>query len=155
MRHQSESGPPCLPFGSERVQTTPSLFRDMRSRALRILFTLTVFAIVWLVVKPAHAAAPVCDPRGATMFAPPPQIQDAEQSLDVVPDCAVDSPLDVRAVGPRRGGPIAFSFSQEPMAANAILLPPMLVGDKLDAPRSSLVRPPRGVRSALERPPRR
>ncbi len=127
----------------------------MRSRLLRILFALTTFALVWLVVKPAYAAAPVCDPRGATMFAPPPQIQDPEQSLDVVPDCAVDSPLDVRAVGPRRGGPVSFLISQEPVAQVAIALPPIPIGERLEAAASSLVRPPRGVRSALERPPRR
>jgi len=126
----------------------------MSPRFLRILLALTTFALVWVVVKPAYAAAPLCDPRGATMFAPPPQIQDTEQSLDVVPDCAVDSPLDVRSVLPQRGGAITFSISQEPMTPSVLALPPIMVGELLAAPSASLVRLPRGVRSALERPPR-
>lgn len=127
----------------------------MRSKLLRTVLMFATFAVVWLVVKPAFASgAPVCDPRGATMFAPPPQIQDEERSLDVAPDCDVDGPLDVRSVTPRRGGTITFSISQEPVAPPAIALPPISVGERLPSPAPSLSRPLQGVRFPLERPPR-
>ena len=65
----------------------------MRTRALRLLLTLTTLVVVWLVASPAMASegtlaslankAPLCDPRGAITFAPPPQMQEPTSSLDI------------------------------------------------------------------------
>ena len=38
---------------------------------------------VWAIATPAFAAAPLCDPRGATGIAPAPQLQQPETSIDV------------------------------------------------------------------------
>jgi hypothetical protein len=123
---------------------------------LRVFVTLTTFVVVWFVASPAQAAAPVCDPRGAIMFAPPPQMQDPEQSLDVVAPCdgRSEDPLAARTVGPQRGPQLDFSSSQEPMTSSTLvvaLAPPLA---RIAAPEHALARPPSGVRSALERPPR-
>lgn len=114
------------------------------------------FVVAWLVVTPsAFAAAPLCDPRGAIMFAPPPQIQDLEQSLDI-PAC--DDHADDLFAGKsvvHRGAPqLDASSSQEPAttAATAVPLAPPLA--RVAAPEPREMRPPSGVRSCIERPPR-
>ena len=126
---------------------------------LRAFVTLATFAVVWLVASPAQASAgraPVCDPRGAIMFAPPPQMQDPEQSLDVVAPCdgRAPDPLAARQVGPQRGPQIDLSFSQEPATTNAFVVPLSPPLARIAAPEEALARAPNGVRSALERPPR-
>jgi hypothetical protein len=129
----------------------------MPSRLLRAFVTLATLAVVWLVASPAKAAAPVCDPRGAIMFAPPPQMQDPEQSLDVVAPCdaRAKDPLAARHVVPGRGTPIDFvSSTQEPVTAGAFFVPLAAPLARIPAPEAALARPPNGVRTALERPPR-
>jgi hypothetical protein len=131
----------------------------LRHRLLRVLVTLTTFVVVWLVAHPAMAmdGAPVCDPRGAANFAPPPQFQDPEQSLDIVTndDDCTSSPLETRHVVPRHAPPIdAPSTSQEPAAAGAAIVVPRGAGDLLPAPDACEVTPRSGFRGAVERPPR-
>ena len=129
----------------------------MPSRLFRAFVTLATLAVVWLVASPAQAAAPVCDPRGAIMFAPAPQMQDPEQSLDVVAPCdgRADDPLAGRHVVPRRGTALDFSSSsQDPAIAGRFFVPLAAPLARLPAPEAALARPPNGVRSALERPPR-
>jgi hypothetical protein len=123
---------------------------------LRAFVTLATFAVVWLVASPAQAAAPVCDPRGAIMFAPPPQMQDPEQSLDVVAPCdgRADDPFAAHHVGPQRGPQIELSDSREPALTNAFVVPLAPPLARIAAPEEDLPRAPAGVRSALERPPR-
>ena len=123
-------------------------------RLLRIFVTLATFTVVWMVASPAQAAAPLCDPRGAIMFAPPPQMQDPEQSLDVVAPCDPrEDPFAIHQVGPQRGSQIQISFSQEPATTSAFVVPLSPPLARLAAPEAALARPPNGVRSALERPP--
>jgi len=122
---------------------------------LRAFVTLATFAVVWFVASPAQAAAPVCDPRGAIMFAPPPQMQDPEQSLDVVAPCDhAEDPFVARQVTPQRGPQIDLSSSQEPVTPNAFVVPLSPPLERIAAPEEALPRAPAGVRSALERPPR-
>lgn len=123
---------------------------------LRAFVTLATFAVVWLVACPAQAAAPVCDPRGAIMFAPAPQMQDLEQSMDVVAPCdgRAEDPLAARQVAPQRGPQIDLSSSHEQVTTNAFVIPLVAPLARLAAPEPVLARPPSGVRSALERPPR-
>lgn len=127
-------------------------------KLLRTFVTLATFAVAWLVASPAQASAPapVCDPRGAIMFAPPPQMQDPEQSLDVVAPCdgRAPDPLSARQVGPQRGPQIDLSFSQEPATPNAFVVPLTPPLARIAAPEEALARAPNGVRFALERPPR-
>jgi hypothetical protein len=126
------------------------------SAVLRVFVTLATFVVVWLVASPAFAGAPVCDPRGAIMFAPPPQMQDLEQSLDVVAPCdgRSEDPLAARQVAPERGGQIEIDFSREPATSTTIALPALPSIERVAAPEQALARPPEGVRSSVERPPR-
>jgi hypothetical protein len=133
----------------------------LRSRLLRVLVTLTTFIVVWLVARPAMAmmdGAPVCDPRGAAGFAPPPQFQDPEQSLDIVTndDDCTQSPLESRHVVPSHRAPATdfSSTSQDPAAAGASVVIERAVGGLLPAPDASEVLPRSGFRDAVERPPR-
>ena len=123
---------------------------------MRAFVTLATFVVVWLVASPAFANAPVCDPRGAIMFAPPPQFQDPEQSLDVVAPCdgRSEDPLAGRQVAPKRGAQIEIDFSREPATSAAIALPSLPSLERVAAPEQALARPPAGVRSSVERPPR-
>ena len=56
--------------------------------------TLVAFAAlaVWLVARPASAAAPICDDRGASAFAPSPTLdpQDASVDLGMSPEGCLD-----------------------------------------------------------------
>lgn len=116
--------------------------------------TLTV---VWLVVSPASALpnrAPVCDPRGATGFAPPPQFQDLELSLDIPADCVQVNPLESRNVVPGRAAWIDFSLSQEPALESTPVLPPPALVARLSARASVEGRASPGVHARHERPPR-
>lgn len=112
------------------------------------------FAVVWLVVSPAQAMAPICDPRGAIGFAPPPQIQDEERSLDVTPDCVDVSPLETKNYTP--GCPVQFDApsSQEPATQAAVVIPAIPFVERLPIRRTTEARPPPGVRGSIERPPR-
>jgi hypothetical protein len=124
-------------------------------KLLRIFVTLATFTVVWMVASPARAAAPVCDPRGAIMFAPPPQMQDPEQSLEVVAPCDPrEDPFAARHVGPQRGPQIEISDSREPALTSAIVVALVPTLERMPIAREVLSRAPTGVRSALERPPR-
>lgn len=99
--------------------------------------------------------APVCDPRGAIGFAPPPQIQNAELSLDVPADCVDVSPLETKNVVP--GHPstsFELSSSQDPAASSVVLFAMLVFAERLPVHAAEQARPPPGIRTSLERPPR-
>ena len=84
-----------------------------------MISVLAAFTVVWLVVFEREAlalststSAPVCDARGAITFAPPPQIQDEERSIDIPADCfSVEiNFFDVKTAGQGHHPP-AFDFS--------------------------------------------
>ncbi len=128
----------------------------MQRRLLRAIVAIATFAVVWLVVSPASAreSAPMCDPRGAITFAPPPQIQDEERSLDIPADCFEVSPLEIRNVVPGRGGSIELSFSQEPVAAGRPALLSFSFEERVPFVKTTSARPRSGARTSVERPPR-
>lgn len=129
----------------------------MRRKLVHAFVALTTFMVVWLVTSPARAfsdRAPVCDPRGAIGFAPPPQIQDAELSLDIPADCVDVSPLESKNVVPGRSVSIDLSSSQEPVAAITPTLPAFVFAERLPVRVATCARPPPGVRASLDRPPR-
>jgi hypothetical protein len=129
----------------------------MRSRFLRAAVVLATFMVAWLVVKPAQAAAPRCDPRGAITFAPPPQLQDPDASIDIgVDGCGAVTPLEERLVSPERGAPEDAPPSFDSSAAATPSTSPAM-----DPPAVRVLGPPHeatggsaGVRSTIERPPR-
>jgi hypothetical protein len=51
----------------------------------RIFVAFATALAAWVVATPARADAPLCDRRGATTFAPAPQLQAPETSIDVGP----------------------------------------------------------------------
>jgi len=121
---------------------------------LSALLAVATFAVVWLVVSPASAMAPVCDPRGAVGFAPPPQIQDAELSLDIPADCFDVNPLETKNCVPGHHVQIETWGSQEPMAATPLVVLGLEFAERLPVREHAQTRPPPGFRMSLERPPR-
>ena len=112
--------------------------------------------VVWLVVSPASAAnlgAPVCDPRGAIGFAPPPQIQDEERSLDIPADCFEINLVESKNVVPGSRGTLEISFTQEPAARGERLRVHSPFVTRLPVAEADAVRLPPGVRASLDRPP--
>jgi hypothetical protein len=129
----------------------------MSGKLLRALMAVATFTVVWLLVSPASAAtsaAPICDIRGAITFAPPPQIQDEERSIDIPADCQTESPLDNPNFTPGRSAPPDISFSQEPAAGMATGLPELSFSERVAAPVAERAPPRPGVSSSLDRPPR-
>ncbi|MBX3208604.1 MAG: hypothetical protein KF764_26460 [Labilithrix sp.] len=104
--------------------------------------------------KPVRAMAPVCDPRGAIGFAPPPQIQDLELSLDIPADCFEVNPLETKNYVPGHHLRIDLSSSQEPVAPTQAVLPPVELSERLPVRACVETRPSPGVRASLDRPPR-
>jgi hypothetical protein len=104
--------------------------------------------------------APLCDPRGAITFAPPPQMQDVEVSLDsglTLDDCfsrARDN--DVRRANPGPS-PVPLDASSASSDAAVIATAVMLAAcarELLPAPAASTSCSRPGIRSTVDRPPR-
>jgi hypothetical protein len=158
---------------------------------LRAFFTLVAIAAAWFVVTPASAAgnvssalveasfapapppappppsvppsmrAPLCDPRGAITFAPPPQMQDVEVSLDTglaLDDCMSTSSGDSRHAAPGRAplpidGASASLDSALARALGAAILA-HAARELVPAPIASTSCSRPGYRSTVDRPPR-
>lgn len=131
----------------------------MRRRLARIFVTLATLVVAWLVTSPAAAAtsrAPVCDPRGAIGFAPHPQIQDVEQSLDIVTndDDCTQAPLALR-LATRDRAPMFDGWNAVDWASPVAALPLLRdAGDPIHAPRATRTRARPGISLSIERPPR-
>lgn len=132
----------------------------MRPKLVRALLTLVAVVVTWLVAPSAFAAtsrAPVCDPRGAIGFAPNPQLQDVQQSLDAPADedACGGSEENLRHAerdrAPRGAEGTSSSDPTIARSAGAIVAP---LSTRVPAPEASA----RGARPAhalaLERPPR-
>jgi hypothetical protein len=153
----------------------------MRSRLLRAFFTITTLAVVWFVASPALAAnaavsmvppadpsapilarpslarAPLCDPRGATTFAPPPQMQDVEVSLDTgltLDDCMSPSRNDAYRAAPGRTPLLDAPASSDAAVLTAVPAVPASVRELMPVPAASTECPRPGVRRTVDRPPR-
>jgi hypothetical protein len=127
-------------------------------KLLHALVAVATFTVAWLVVSPAYAwtsMAPVCDPRGATIAAPPPQIQDANQSLDIVDDCGADaSSSDTKNLVRGHAPQIEISSSQEPVAAAATSVSALAFVERAAFVLRVEAPPKAAQRDAIERPPR-
>lgn len=144
----------------------PKYRGSMRRWVTSVLFTAAAIA-VWLVALPAHAdslahggehgrGAPICDERAATMFAPPPQLQDPETSIDLGDAAPEDCAADARFVKHCHEGQAPSQAPEAPEHALGAAIPsvgrPGSVALECDLSYVDLERA--GVRATLERPPR-
>ena len=127
-------------------------------RPVRTVLALAVALAAWMVAMPAWAEsrAPLCDDRAATMFAPAPQLQAPEASIDMsdTPDDCLSSFLDDGIAHQGGDTPRAISAGPDATILREIpgIVPTTCVGLAL-APALSFALP-LGICSRLERPPR-
>ena len=104
--------------------------------------------------------APLCDPRGAITFAPPPQMQDAEVSLDsglTLDDCFSSTHDNDLKRASRGRAPVPLDASSASSDAAVISTAVMLAAsarELLPAPAASASCSRPGIRSTVDRPPR-
>ncbi len=125
-------------------------------RSVRTLLVTLAALAVWLVAWPASAAAPLCDSRGASGFAPPPTLDPQEASVDVgmSPDACPDG---VERDSSFHQGRVPDPLPS-PAVANALPVDAHVTVIACGAWRRSgsfeLAAARLGVRDRLERPPR-
>ena len=126
----------------------------MRGKVPQQLAALICALFVWLLATPARAAAPQCDTRGATTFAPAPTLQAPSTSIDIgdaAPECGdswLADALDQRSSSPSAGQEVA----QTVLAAGPLHL--VAPSTRTESPEPSQGRPLTGIRMSLDRPPR-
>jgi hypothetical protein len=129
----------------------------MLPRWVRLVVAFATAVAVWAIATPARAEAPLCDPRGATGVAPPPQLQMPMTSIDVGPpaeDCSELISVTVAAEDGRAPDPAPPSASQDPLVAHPAAEVPE-AGLSGFAYREDVVLHARpGERSRVDRPPR-
>lgn len=109
-------------------------------------------------IPDAGRAAPLCDERAATAIAPPPQLQDVEQSLDTT--CAAgEDVFGVRRDGhqverERAPSRAPEARAQEPLIGSLLLSIGRGAGVLLPAPAAADMPRLPGHRTPLDRPPR-
>ena len=127
----------------------------MVARFRPLLVVLAALA-VWLVARPARAAAPLCDDRGASSLAPAPTLDTPNASIDIgmgPEPCQVQVELDASFHQGRAPNPLPAPVGAELLPAHARVTV-LFAGTELclrvrylDASRS-------GVVYRLDRPPR-
>lgn len=129
----------------------------MRRLVYRLVLSLVAAFAVMALAREAKAAtsdAPQCDARAATTFAPAPQLQDPETSMDLREGpCGIEVDLS-RAARPDRS--ISWTPDvQEPvaLAARPRVFAPR--GARVPAPSAETARVPDAPHVRLDRPPRR
>jgi hypothetical protein len=108
---------------------------------------------------PPTSRAPLCDPRGATTFAPPPQMQDLEVSLDTgltLDDCVTSqTSRDGHRAAPGRSPiPVDANASSDAAVITAVATLAAAARELLPVPVASTMCPRPGIRSTVDRPPR-
>ena len=105
--------------------------------------------------------APLCDVRGATTFAPPPQMQETEVSLDTgltLEDCLAGfvshDERVLRAGSGRAPLPQEIFSNSDPAVMTALATLARAPRELLPVPDASTTCPASGVRSTVDRPPR-
>ena len=126
----------------------------MRGKVPQLLAAFLCALFVWLLATPARAAAPQCDTRGATTFAPAPTLQAPSTSIDIgdaAPECGdswLADALDQRSSSPDAGQELA----QTVLASGPVNL--VAPSTRTETPEPPRGRPLPGVRFSLDRPPR-
>jgi hypothetical protein len=126
------------------------------SRPVRTLVVALVALAAWLVAGTAIAAAPICDVRGASAFAPPPTLDTPNESIDIGtgPEACEYSADDGMSLHQGR------TADPLPSPAGADLLPVSPQSVVLAAAESTIARSfvssdgAQGTSTRLERPPR-
>ena len=122
---------------------------------IRIFVGLLAATFVWLLAPAAHAAAPLCDSRGAITFAPNVVLEEPNASVDVgQDDCSGGATFDL--VLDHGRGTDAQSSAEDgvrALVAKSPVILPAAPADVLEEAASTFVAPS-GVRSRLDRPPR-
>jgi len=125
-------------------------------RWVRIAVSLLAATLVWLAAGSARAAAPLCDARGSTMFAPNPTLEEPNTSIDIgqADDCSGDQANDP-AYDNGRGTTATDSTENAGRAslpAALVILPATPTDSLAHADGAEL--PSRLDRERVERPPR-
>ncbi|MEO6420701.1 MAG: hypothetical protein ABIP39_14915 [Polyangiaceae bacterium] len=121
---------------------------------MRVVVAAACALCVWLITTPAQAAAPQCDTRGATTFAPAPTLQAPMTSIDVgdaAPECEsawLADLLEQRSSSPDQGQEVAQTVLS---GASLKFTAPSTRTNGLELPEGH---PLTGVRFPLDRPPR-
>lgn len=141
----------------------PSLEALTRSRVTLVSTRVARYAVAvatmlaaWLVSFSARAEAPLCDTRGATTFAPAPQLQEMPVSIDLGLEKDECDPLKLlRMVSKDRPGRSWDAPVADPVAVThpAPRFAPGSAPAHYAEP--SMLPPCTGVHSSIERPPRR
>src|SRR5450432_2244399 len=119
---------------------------------LRLLVAMTATAFVWLLVDPAWAAAPQCDPRAASTIAPNPLYEAPTASLDAAPlACANDYEFSVNC---EQGHTIYFDFSIAHTILPASVTVPKRDFVVVPIPQTRDACSSDHIRNRVERPPR-
>jgi hypothetical protein len=134
----------------------------MVPRWCRNIVAIAAALVAWLVATPARASAPLCDPRGATMIAPAPELQTRVTSLDAPApadedQCSIAQPEGRACSGGRAPTrPVASASTPAtpalPAAVTRFTLRSPRVGSC--APRDDAGGERSGERARVDRPPR-
>ena len=129
----------------------------MLPRWARLFVAFAAAFAVWAIATPARASAPLCDPRGATVIAPAPQLQQPETSIDigVSPDECFESLAALKSVDDGRAPePTPASSAGDPVVQNvAPVISRAAVGGSVA--RDGVAGSERaGARNRVDRPPR-
>jgi hypothetical protein len=129
----------------------------MLPRWARLFVTFAAALAVWAVATPAWAAAPICDPRGATGVAPAPQLQQPQTSMDVAApddDCADVLAATTTLDSGRSPEPTPPRAAQEPVVASMTPVAPPAPLAETFARDGTTGSERAGARSRVDRPPR-
>lgn len=147
------------------MREAPHRVKQLR-RATLFIVSLTLVALSLLLPKFAQAAAPLCDPRGASVFAPPPQLRlpqptaataPAQANAEECPSRFADvNDADTASIERGRGHDNRSSDAPVPRAILATI-PRVLPSPRERRASEQTARIARsdGWYSAIERPPRR
>jgi hypothetical protein len=101
------------------------------------------------------AAAPICDPSGASAVAPQPISPIGDDKLEQTPDC--DDLASFLQLGPQPSrddsSPHPLSFSLEPAVIPDAIAAPVWAAEASQAFFGALLGPAEGIRPAVEHPP--
>ena len=122
---------------------------------VRRCLTFACLLVAWLVARPAEAAAPLCDDRGASALAPSPSLDIPNASLNVGDhsDCDSEGARDKtyqRGQNPHRcacaahvDGALPTTMPRVPVVSRELTVAPEVCGVERAGVRGSLERPPR------------
>jgi hypothetical protein len=133
----------------------------MVPRWCRNVVAIAAALVAWLVATPARASAPLCDPRGATMIAPAPELETRVTSLDAAAPADDGQCSIASGDGHACGGGHAPSPRVSSASALAVALPAAVTRLTLRSPqvgrcarRADAPGERAGERAHVDRPPR-